>query len=408
MFGRFNAVTLVLILLVSISSIIFTQQSASASATPTVQWSNTYSPTQGLSIAKTFDNGYIIAGINRHGWHDGMTFTTTVIKTSASGGTEWSKQFGDEFSGPFFKVSITNTSDKGYLLSTPINQLIKIDSQGKIQWTAKVYGGNVIEVNDGYVVAGFSLGSRLFSNVTKMDFDGNVLWVKGFESAAEDGVVFRAFALTGDNNFAFAGNWGNSLWFGVADKSGNLFVNKTYLPYGSSAYFLSLSKTIDGGFILCGHNCYGNAVLYKVDNRGNLEWNQTYSQYTFSSVIQTQNSEYVVVGANYVPQESMLASAMAAVIVKTNASGFQQWFVNYTTKDIASKIIATSEGGFAITGSKNDQIWLTKFNFIDVPSETPSPSPSVPELSWLAILPLILSMLAFAVMLRYRKLCTKP
>lgn len=42
------------------------------------------------------------------------------------------------------------------------------------------------------------------------------------------------------------------------------------------------------------------------------------------------------------------------------------------------------------------------------PTATSSPTPSIPELSWLAIIPLLLSMFSVAVILRHRKPVKKP
>jgi hypothetical protein len=403
MFGRLKTVTLVLVL-VSLSSIIFTHSFANATVIPVLEWSNTYSPTSGVSIAQTSDNGYIIAGIYRHGWHDGMTFTTTVIKTSASGGVEWTKQFGDEYTGPIFTVSITKTSDSGYILSTPISQLIKMDSQGNTQWTAKVNCGEILEVNDGYVVAGNTLGSRIFSNITKVDFNGNIQWVKSFETGNDKDIAFWALALTKDNNYAIAGCWANYQWFGIVDANGNFLVNKTYSK-GSVYVFSGIIAISDGGFVLCGEDSHGSPTLYKVDNQGNLIWEKAFpSLYTLKSVVETQDNGFVVTGSIYVPQNSSFVSDTAGALIKTDSNGFQEWMTNYTTANSVGKIVTTSDGGFAVIGSQNGNIWLAKFNFTDAPAETPvSPSPSIPELSWLVLLPLIISTFSAAVALRYRK-----
>jgi hypothetical protein len=151
------------------------------------------------------------------------------------------------------------------------------------------------------------------------------------------------------------------------------------------------TNTSDGGFILCGWNGNADAVLYKVDGQGNLEWNSTYTESgAFTSVAQAANNEYLA-GTNF------------GKIVEINANGNQEGVANYSSSvyDIAS----TLDRGFAVTGSLNDRLWLAKFSLEANSSATPtlSPSPSVPELSWLAILPLLLSMFFVAVVIRHRK-----
>ena len=396
---------LALILLMAISCVgLLTPKPVNAqSATPTLEWSKTYSPNTGLSIAQTSDGGYIIAGINRYGYHDSLSYSTTVIKTDDLGNIEWEKQFGSNFTllFPLVQISIIQTNDSGYILSTPssntINELIKLDSKGNIEWQTQVSGGKVIEANDGYFISGFSMDSfgNSFSNITKVDFNGHFVWEKNFDegffvNGNHGNVAFRALSPTIDSKYAFAGNWGSSFWFGIMDKDGDLLVNKTYPQDGYSDGFSGISNTIDGGFILCGYGS-ANAVLYKVDGQGNLGWNNSYTQSgAFTSVVQTSNNEYLV-GTSF------------GFIVNLNSNGSQRDVANYSSS--VYSIASTSDGGFAVTGSLNDELWLAKFSLESISSATPtlSPSPSVPELSWLVIVPLLLSVFSFAVVIRQRK-----
>ncbi len=173
--------------------------------TPTLKWSKTYNPTDGLSVSQTSDNGFIIAGLNVSGFHDSLSYSTTVIKTDSLGNIQWEKQFGESFRllFPVVQVSITQTSDSGYILTTPsgtVNELIKLDSQGNIEWQIQVSSGKVIEVTDGYVVSGFTMDTygNNFSNVTKIDSQGHVQWVRSFDegffvNGNHGNVAFRAF-----------------------------------------------------------------------------------------------------------------------------------------------------------------------------------------------------------------------
>lgn len=370
---------------------------AQTSTSISLEWSKTYSPTDGLSVSQTSDNGFIIAGINVSGFHDSLSYSTTVIKTDSSGNIEWEKQFGDNFTllFPLVQVSITQTSDSGYILTTPsstINELIKLDSQGNIEWQTQVSGGKVVEVADGYVISGFSTDTygNNFSNVTKVDSQGHFQWLKSFDEGSfvngnQGNVAFRALTKTTDGKLAIAGNWGSRFWFGIMDMNGNLLVNKTYPQDGYSNGFSSMSSTSDGGFILCGWNGNSDAVLYKVDSQGNLEWNITNTKNgAFTSVIQAHNNEYLA-GTNF------------GFIVNANSNGYQNSAVNYSSSiyDVAK----TADGGFAVTGLYNDSLWLAKFTLED----NNSPAPTVPEFSWLAIASLLLSAFSIAVVFGHRK-----
>lgn len=365
---------------------------------PTLEWNKTYSTIEGLSISQTSDNGFIIAGINRSGFHDSLSYSTTVIKTDSLGNIQWDKQFGESFRllFPVVQVSINQTSDSGYILTTPssaINELIKLDSQGNIEWQTQVSSGKVIEVTDGYVVSGFTMDNygNNFSNVTKLDSQGHVQWVRSFDegffvNGNHGNVAFRALSKTVDGKLAIAGNWGSQFWFGIIDMQGNLLVNMTYPQDGNWNGFSGISTTSDGGYVLCGQNGYSN-VMYKVNAHGNIEWNNTYiTQGVFNSVIQTPNHEYVV-GTNF------------GFIVYINSNGYQNNVGNYSSSIYG--MANTADGGFAVTGSLNDRLWLAKFSLES--NGSPSPSPTVPELSWLVIVPLLVSVFAVAVLVRHQK-----
>lgn len=241
-------------------------------------------------------------------------------------------------------ICITETSDSGYILSAPINKLIKLDSQGNIEWSTLVSGGKIIEANNSYVVAGFSINSlgTTFSNIARVDINGNILWTKSFDNGFNGNIAFRALSRTTDGNYAIAGNWGSNFWFGIMDINGNILVNKTYPSSGSSNVFTGITNAVDGGYILCGQNGNASAVLYKVDSQGNLEWNNTYSPDVFNSVVQTPDNGYVAIGAGHLPLQSIRTSTITSFIVKVNDNGNQEWIANYSA---ISGITATSDMG---------------------------------------------------------------
>lgn len=76
--------------------------------------------------------------------------------------------------------------------------------------------------------------------------------------------------------------------------------------------------------------------------------------------------------------------------------------VNNTIYAIGGFKVTDSNGNVAPTNA-NEQYLPIGYGSPDKSFTTPSPSPTVPELSWLAIIPLMVSILSIAVILRHRK-----
>ncbi len=207
------------------------------------KWSKTYGGVQTdriFSVQQTQDGGYVATGITYSytnigpGDRDGY-----LLKTNASGELEWFKTFGEDAYDVGHSVSLTK--DGGYLVTGYGESyavfgkrdvyLIKIDFNGKIEWT-KVYGGNESErgikgeqtKDGGYIAIGFT------------DKDWDVYLIK-------------------------TNNKGDTLWtrtFGTKDK----------IDFG-----YTVKETNDGGYILIGHKESfdgedGDILLIKTDREG--------------------------------------------------------------------------------------------------------------------------------------------
>jgi len=100
-------------------------------------------------------------------------------------------------------------------------------------------------------------------------------------------------------------------------------------------------------------------------------------------------------------------------LVKVDSAGNEQWTISLSGQP--SCVIQTRDGGYALSGNAeaSDVPWLTKIDVVNPtqttqPSNSPSatPTPSVPELSALVILPLFFSLLSLTLILKLRK--TRP
>ena len=109
-------------------------------------------------------------------------------------------------------------------------------------------------------------------------------------------------------------------WFAKTDNSGNLIWKKTY---GEEKHerLISLISSSDREFILVGNiyegenevndylnNNFGKGWLIKIDESGNIVWNQTYSDTGFSNysntLIGTSDGGYVLLGHRNLSHET--------------------------------------------------------------------------------------------------------
>jgi hypothetical protein len=121
----------------------------------------------GRSVLQTPDSGYVVAGSTDLCSNDADVY---LIKTDASGDTQWTRRYG----GPDFDegFSVAQTSDGGYAIVGTTSSfpsvngdayLIKTDSLGNTLWS-RLYGGDDFEQgrsvrqtsDGGYVVAGYT------------------------------------------------------------------------------------------------------------------------------------------------------------------------------------------------------------------------------------------------------------
>ncbi|TVZ16260.1 hypothetical protein [Maribacter sp. MAR_2009_72] len=306
-----------------------------------LQWNKTYGGSKddiGQSLAQTSDGGFILTGYamssdgdasNNEGFHDNW-----IVKLNAQGNLEWESSYG--FSGHDHSYDILEASQGGYfftgflditsaradgntekgntLTSHGVGEFwgTKIDEEGSVQWRGYFGGTNndrahsVVQANDGgFVMAGFTEsddydisstnGSYDFW-VVKVDAFGNLVWEQSF--GGEGIEVSYDIAKTMDGGFVVVGNTfstngdilnnhGESdMWMIKLDENGNLEWEQTY---GGSKFDLAQAvvESMDGGFLIAGNtksndydasnNMGENDIwLVKTNQTGNLVWQQSY------------------------------------------------------------------------------------------------------------------------------------
>jgi len=133
---------------------------------------------------------------------------------------------------------------------------------------------------------------------------------------------------------------------------------------GDESMFLgsrSVIETSDGGYALVGRtmSVSPSAVLFvKTDAAGNMQWNRTYGRQQqpngdlASSVIQTNDGGYALAGASW----NQARGAHGLFLVKTDSSGNMQWNLTYIRDTSggyldwghAFSVIQTNDGGYMV------------------------------------------------------------
>ena len=344
--------------------------------------------------------GAIQSGMGRIGvltddwpiYSDASFEITNELTSITEGDMQWNRTYGgaerDE------ATALIQTTDGGFALAGYTSSygtggedfyLVKTDVHGTMEWQ-QTYGGSgdeaataVIQTTDG----GFALAGRTTSYGTgRMDFwlvrtdaHGTMEWQQTYGGSGSE--IAWAVIQTADGGFALAGftrsygAGGNDFWLVKTDAHGTMEWQQTY---GGAGYDVAYAviQTADGGFALAGYiKSYGaggnDFWLVKTDAHGIMEWQQTYGgsdSDVASAVIQTADGGFALAGRTY----SYGAGTKDFWLVKTDAHGIMEWHRPYggADWDRASSVIQTGDGGFALAGDTdsfgagNADAWLVK------------------------------------------------
>src|SRR3990170_1958161 len=112
---------IIAVALIALVLIVSVPSTTAAPEAPSVEWSQTYSGLQVLSVIQTSDGGYAIAGAPFSVGPDAASF----VKTDSSGNLQWQKAQGNP-------VSVVQTRDSGYVLFY-YNYVVKTNAEGDFQ-----------------------------------------------------------------------------------------------------------------------------------------------------------------------------------------------------------------------------------------------------------------------------------
>jgi hypothetical protein len=284
--------------------------------------------------------------------------------------------------------SVKQTNDCGYIFAgrTFVDTtgkgkdayLLKVDGFGNFQWV-KTYDGGVNEVpqfvqktdDGGYIFAGLSYVGLSTSNflVMKVDKNGLVEWERVYGGDEEDraqevqqtndgGYVVTGFTES-FGSLGCCGEW--DVWLIKLDEFGDMEWNETYGGAGSQ-HAWEVHQTSDEGYILGGQTLSPpfdyNLFLIKTDSNGSEEWNNTFNNLEEDiarSIKPTLDGGYVLAGHT---GSFGGVDGRDAYLLKIDSEGNIMWDKTYGKNYLferAFEVVATQDGGYVLGGSQGTQ-----------------------------------------------------
>jgi len=324
---------------------------------------------RGSSVQQTSDGGYIITGATKS-YGEGIT-DVVLLKTNVRGKKEWLQTFGGSEVDDGESVQQTSDGGfivTGYVGSIENSLLLlKTESFGNKEWSKTFkkdsidWGYSVQQTTDGgYVVVG---GDWLI----KTDFMGGEEWNTTLGKGFKD---LRSVRQTQDGGFILTGEGdseqneeGNDILLIKTDSHGKEVWHRSFggsgFPSGNE-----VQQTSDGGYVIFGSSDVfsqggSRILLIKTDQNGIEEWNKIFKYGDRDggySGTQTSDGGFIVAGST----RSDGAGSKSALLLKTNPSGNEEW-VRLFEDCFISSVRQTLDGGYVIVGMDSSRdIWLAK------------------------------------------------
>ena len=254
------------------------------------------------NIISTNDSCYLLVGMayNATAGH----FDACCIKINFEGDTLWSKTIGQ--SGcDYSAISIQQTNDLGFIITGNVSTSLlpsslifatKLNTEGNLQWTTILTGGNYSNIgysvkqapDGGYVIIGYmeDCTSNTYSMNTfliKLSSNGILSWAKKYRLVSMDVSSGNDVIITSNGFLCYLNtgslNHDSTITLMKTDFSGNVLWSKTYNEYSGGGGSCSgcvtpkLHKTSDNGYVFVnGAGSGGMTLITKTDSTGNLIW----------------------------------------------------------------------------------------------------------------------------------------
>ena len=356
-------------------------------------WTKTYGgigDDEANSVQQTSDGGYIIIGSTSSFGNGGTD--VYLIKTDSIGDTLFTKTYGDSLDDVGY--SVKQTLDGGYIISGSINctgpgygsiYLIKTTNTGDTLWTKIIdpsgnftgnyWGLSISQTSDGgYIISGITNILQKAAYLLKTDSVGNIIFIKSFIGVGND--FSYSIEQTFDGGYIIVGSRGDigngDVYIIKIDSSGNMIFTKAY---GDNAYEVgkSIEQISDGGYIIVGatqsiDSSIDKIYLLRINQVGDTLWTriigESYTLCSGTSVHQTNDGGFIISGV----REDTI-SGVKVYLIKTDSNGYSGCYetcksltvsipsptiftpatqvtygghVGYTTTQISNGVIVTS------------------------------------------------------------------
>ena len=332
-----------------------------------VSWSTTgYASGRPLSMLKTNDDKYIIAGVSDSPYNGGDGYRFFVSKIDYEGNEIW-KKFYDYQLADSWRFKIAKTSS-GFLLAGN-KHVLNLDYDGNVIWYKEIesYGRtdssseirSAKQDSQGNI---FLVGGRGSENssikqqavLTKLDISGNILWEKTYEPSKRN--FFNDLMISDTDDLIILGIQQTNDTDSTNDELIDFWVIKLNNEgeiiweniFGDGKYDVptQIISTSDNGYAVVG---YGPS-LFKIDNSGDLVWSNTeLSAYnpTFS-ISETLDNGFITTG------RFVFGNFGALGFSKYDSNGNLEWEKSYQesfTYLFGYAILTENDGGYRIAGT---------------------------------------------------------
>lgn len=374
-----------------------------ANPSTTMMGGNSYD--EAGKVIATSDGGFLFVGStssNNGFFNDnpGPGTKAIAIKYNAAGTVQWKKYYGGNRNDEF--VAAAATPDGGYVLlgETSSNQgdfstnhgnidlwVQKIDKDGNAGWM-KLFGSHdseaagdiVVDAEGNIYFSGLSSGTDgdMQTNhgsgdifIARLQADGTKVWGEcyggtEYESgrgklvAGTYGVVFAAFTNSSDGDLTNAGGVGNQDgWLCKLNGLGRVVWSKKF-GGAETDFFVGLTATPDGGFIVTGStegpDFYGepvsgqDAFAMKTDGEGVKQWvtlvDDEGASESFNNITLYKNTSYILTG-------SVLGNGLDGMLCLIDGTGKKLWtrLFGGTNIDYFSSITCTTNNTVIAAGA---------------------------------------------------------